>query len=289
MKLVFVTLIGLFLFIFLIVSGYILVTPEDKLSAIVRPLPLVGTHTDKIISIKTDITDIGTYFIDDTLYAVKSTWRGIIGFSLTNRTQKVVIELEPIRIKKLGENSHQPFTSKVMSSTELKKNKPNLALVENNSLKVTPAHPEDKTPVNFTTKIQQTSPGASEFKTGLKFYKGIGEISKNFKTARQWFLRAAAKDNAAARYHLGIISYLGQGREQSFTDAAKWFEQAAKQENPLAQYNLGLMLYEGKGVVKDYLQAFMWIDRAARLGDKKAIQARPIIEKLLPKNLSLGK
>jgi len=255
----------------------------------VRPLPVIGPHTGTIANIKSDIIGRGTHFVDDSLYSVRSTWRDITSLTLTNRVQKIIIELEPVRITKLGVNENQPFSSKSTSSTEPKENQAHSAFIENNSLKVTATHPKNKTPVTPPTKVQKSKTGASEYKTGLKFYKGIGEASKNFKTARKWFLKAAAKDNAAAQYNLGIMSYLGQGIEKSFSDAAKWFEYAAIQDNTLAQYNLGFMYYEGKGVAKDYLQAFMWVDRAARLGDKKAIQARPTIEKMLPKDLIQGK
>jgi hypothetical protein len=252
----------------------------------VRPLPLIGPHTETIVNIKNDITDGGAYFAEDTLYAVKSTWQDFIGFSLTNSAQKVVIELEPVRTSKPEANEHKPIAPNVMSVTDQKKIYHHIAPVEEASPKVGGAHLKKQTPL---TPISQTVPGTSEHRTGLAFYEGIGGTSKNFKTAREWFLKAATKGNAAAQYNLGVMSYLGQGIEKSSPNAAKWFEQAAKQDNTLAQYNLGFLFFEGKGVEKDYLQAFMWIDRAARLGDKKAIEARPTIEKLLPKDLTKGK
>jgi hypothetical protein len=279
-------LFGLLIFIFLIISGFLLIVPKDELIVMVRPLPVLGPHTETIINIKTNITDGGAYFIDDAMYFVTSTWLNIIDFSLTNHAQKIVIELDPVRTTKTTLNSHQPFTSKEIPLT---KSPPHLVTVADNPLGVPRARPKNKTSITPASKTQKNNTGASEYKTGLTFYKGIGEASKNFKTAREWFLKAAAKANAAAQYNLGIMSYLGQGIDQNFSDAAKWFEQAAKQDNSLAQYNLGFMFYEGKGVAKDYLQAFMWIDRAARLGDKKAIQARPTIEKMLPKDLIQGK
>ncbi len=127
--------------------------------------------------------------------------------------------------------------------------------------------------------------GIEEHKQGLAYYKGIGGVAKNFNTAAKWFRQSSAKGNAAAQYNLGIMSYLGQGMEQSYEQAADWFRQAAAQDHALAQYNLGFLYYEGKGVEKDDLQAFMWIDRAARLGDEKAVKARETLEKVLPKEI----
>jgi len=286
LKLVLTTLVGLTVFISLIILGFVLIIPKEKLTVMVRPLPVIGPHTETIVNVKNDITDGGARFANETLYRVKSTWRDITGFSLTNHTQKVVIELEPVRTTKSGVNEHKPIPSKSISATGQKKIPIHTAPAEEEPQKVVVSHPKNKTPL---TPIPQMAIGASEYKTGLTFYKGIGDASRNFKTAREWFLKAAAKGNAAAQYNLGIMSYMGQGIEQNFSNAAKWFEQAAKQDNTLAQYNLGFLFYEGKGVTKDYSQAFMWIDRAARLGDKKAIQARPTIKKLLPKDLIQGK
>ncbi|NQW02007.1 MAG: sel1 repeat family protein [Rhodospirillales bacterium] len=135
----------------------------------------------------------------------------------------------------------------------------------------------------------KTDNGSEEHKKGLTYYKGIGGVAKNFKTAATWFRQSSAKGNAASQYNLGIMAYLGQGEPQSFEQAAKWFQQAANQDHALAQYNLGFLFYEGKGVEKDDLQAFMWIDRAARLGDEKAIKARDTLEKILPKDILKGK
>ncbi len=289
MKLIFTILFGIFVFIPMIAIGFILIVPKDKMIVLVSPLPVIGPHTETIANTKSDIIDRGAYLVDDSLYLVRSKWRDINNFTLTNRVQKIIIELEPVRITKVVANGNQPFASKTTSPTEPKKSKIHSTFIENNSLKITATHPKNETPVTPPTKVPQNKTGANKYKIGMKFYKGIGEASKNLKTARKWFLEAAALGNAAAQYNLGIMSYLGQGIEQNFSDAAKWFEYAAKQDYTLAQYNLGFMFYEGKGVKKNYLQAFMWIDRAARLGDKKAIQARPTIEKMLPEDLIQGK
>jgi len=130
----------------------------------------------------------------------------------------------------------------------------------------------------------ETTTGDADHKRGLTFYKDLG-VAKNFKTAGEWFEKAAAKGHPAAQYNLGIMSYLGQGRDQDYTKAADWFRMAAEQDHALAQYNLGFLYYEGKGVQKDDLQAFMWIDRAANLGDEKAKKASETLRKILPKDI----
>ena len=280
MKLVLTSLISILVLITLSVSGFVLIIPKDKLITVVSSFPVIGPHTGTIANIKNDITDEGAYLVKNTLYAVTSTWRDISGFSLTKRPQKIVIDLEPDWSKESDVNENQPQTPKVISRTNQKQISTHMAPAEEGLPKVAVTDLRKKTPL---PPISQTAKGVTEHKIGLTFYKGIDGTLKNFKKAREWFLKAAAKGNAAAQYNLGVMSYVGQGIEQNFSDAAKWFEQAAKQGNTLAQYNLGFLFYEGKGVPKNYSQAFTWIDRAAQLGDKKAIQARPTIKKLLSK------
>ncbi len=325
LKLVLTTLFGLFAFITLGVAGSVLIMPDDDLTAQVRPMPVIGPYADSIIHIKHNTIDSASYFVEDTFYSLKSTWHGITHFSLTDRTQKVVIQLDPFRIKEQQSTVHEtppappvipaakpvekpvakPMRKHVTEPKQAhkqpepvasppKKNMPSKTEAAHapkkafEDKKATIAHPVKKPipkPRPTPPPAEKMDTGTSEHKTGLTFYKGIGGASKSFKTARKWFLLAADKANAAAQYNLGIMAYLGQGTEQSYEEAAIWFERAAKQDNTLAQYNLGFLFYEGKGVRKDVLQAFMWIDRAARLGDKKAIKALETLEKLLPKDL----
>lgn len=386
-------LFGFFAFVALAVFGAALVMPEDDLAALIRPLPVVGTHTDPIVDFKADTADAISHFIDDTVYGLKSTWRDVTDISLTDRTQRVVIELEPVRTKKVrtrettpapavtppppaptppeagqmepsgaatapapmaaaepaspiaspaatpAEAMNSPMdtdqtvapdgaSGKTMAETnpppEAPGANPDMAAATVSEKPNPVAEPE--TPKNMKNPDQaaapppsqeparqeapkevaavqpaakaapkpvrkppppapQTDDGSEEHKKGLTYYKGLGGVTKNFKTAATWFLQSSEKGNAASQYNMGIMAYLGQGVEQSYAEAAKWFERAANQDHALAQYNLGFLYYEGKGVEKDDLQAFMWIDRAARLGDERAIKARDTLEEVLPKDI----
>jgi hypothetical protein len=130
--------------------------------------------------------------------------------------------------------------------------------------------------------------GDGAHKRGLLHYKGKG-VPKDFRTAAEWFSKAAAKGHPGAQYNLGIMAYLGQGTKQDFAEAAKWFQRAGEQGHAASQYNLGFLFYEGKGVKKDNLQAYTWIDRAANQGHKKAKTARDALAKALPKEPSQNK
>lgn len=386
--------IGVLAFVALAVTAGLLMVSDDTLDAMVRPLPVIGSHAEEIVELKSDITGSMSHLVDDSIYSVKSTWRSITNFSLTDRTQRVVIELEPVRTKKprtpkppqappvgdrsLNQEKTGPTTDQMedpaqapllaatdapsapanptMDAMEAKAPPMPPAIEPDNKTMVTatsetktqppeapPAPPTPKSPpvemstadrpmvkqpekpkmvasgkaaamdkkdeevktaaVQATPKMAvnpkpmrkppppapKTDGGSAEHKKGLTFYKGIGGVAKNFKTAATWFRQSSAKGNAASQYNLGIMAYLGQGVDQSYEEAAKWFQQAANQDHALAQYNLGFLFYEGKGVEKDDLQAFMWIDRAARLGDEKAIKARDTLEKILPKDILKGR
>jgi len=130
----------------------------------------------------------------------------------------------------------------------------------------------------------QTDDGTSEHKQGLAYYKGDG-VQKDFRTAAEWFNKAAAKGHAAAKYNLGIMAYTGQGMNKDMSTAARWFQGAAEQGYAPAQYNLGFMYYNGTGVKKDDLQAYTWMDRAANQGYEKAVKARDLLAKALPKEI----
>ncbi len=405
-------LIGLLAFVALAVFGAVMVMPEDDLAALVRPLPIIGSHAETIADLKFKVNDTASHIYDDTTYKITSTWRKLRDFSFTEGTQRVVIELDPVRPKKPRPKdpppvpaSEQPNPSEPMPEepeqtinsaapvgdgtdemresivannddampldratdaaapeTEQMSDRDIVAELtkeaeppqdamppagvpgqpekmdgetapEDMAMAPTPAEPAKQTPTEpvkptpeamapaseetqkkqpeakqppvreaakstISPKIPPKKPppptptidtGSAEHKKGLTFYKGIGDVAVNFKTAAKWFRLSSAKGNAAAQYNLGIMAYLGQGEDLSYSQAAQWFRQAANQDHALAQYNLGFLYYEGKGVEKDDLQAFMWIDRAARLGDEKAIKARDTLEKILPKDLLKGR
>ena len=119
LKRVLTTLFGLFAFISLGVAVSVLIMPDDDLTAQVRPMPVIGPYADSIIHIKYNTIDSASYFVEDTFYSLKSTWHGITHFSLTDRTQKVVIQLDPVRIKEQQLTVHEaPPTPQVIPTAK---------------------------------------------------------------------------------------------------------------------------------------------------------------------------
>ena len=88
--------------------------------------------------------------------------------------------------------------------------------------------------------------------------------------ARQWYEKAAAQGYALAKYHIGLLYYLGEGVPKDYAMARHWYEKAAAQGDASAQYNLGVMFAHGEGVPKNYIKARQWWEKSAAQGDANA-------------------
>ena len=119
-------------------------------------------------------------------------------------------------------------------------------------------------------------------------------LRRDYPSARTWFAKAAAQNNADAQTALGILDYYGIASDKQ-RDAAKWFAKAAKQNHPVAydwqgnlaadnqnpaqarqkynraaergstsaMRNLGLAWLSGKGGAQNVEQAREWLEKAA--------------------------
>ncbi len=56
---------------------------------------------------------------------------------------------------------------------------------------------------------------------------------KNYQKAFEWFSKAAAQDNAEAKYYLGILYEEGYGVTQDYKKAFEWYSKAAAQIIPM--------------------------------------------------------
>ena len=102
----------------------------------------------------------------------------------------------------------------------------------------------------------------------------------------RWFALAAARGNAQAQFALGAEKLVGKGTPQDKKGAKQLFEQAAAQNNAAALYNLGILaLDEPDGVAK----AAPLFQKAAELGDLDACYSLGLLYKTgsgVDKNLS---
>jgi TPR repeat protein len=152
--------------------------------------------------------------------------------------------------------------------------------------------------------IEQANEGDSdaEFQLGKCYEDGLGDVTKDYATAVQWYMKAAKKGNADAQNKIGIY-YFGK---KDYKEALKWYESSAKGGNAKARYNMGMMFmskeygmqdeqrglncyslaaeaglaeaqfelglcyYYGIGTIKYSTKAVMWFERAARQGYDEA-------------------
>ena len=103
---------------------------------------------------------------------------------------------------------------------------------------------------------------AAMYDLGVFYGNGYG-VPQDYAKAREWYEKAAAKDNALAMYNLGVLYENGNGVPQDHAKAREWFEKAAAKDNALAMYNLGSLYQNGQGVPQDYAKAREWYEKAA--------------------------
>eukprot|EP00628_Pelagophyceae_sp_CCMP2097_P002386 CAMPEP_0184086830 /NCGR_PEP_ID=MMETSP0974-20121125/5410_1 /TAXON_ID=483370 /ORGANISM="non described non described, Strain CCMP2097" /LENGTH=123 /DNA_ID=CAMNT_0026389521 /DNA_START=15 /DNA_END=384 /DNA_ORIENTATION=+ len=88
---------------------------------------------------------------------------------------------------------------------------------------------------------------------GQKYHAGGFGLQKNAKRAVQLCHLAAAQGHAAAQFAIGRSYEVGEGVH--YKTAVQWYRRAAEQEFPDARGNLGVMFFYGKGVAQSYDEA----------------------------------
>ena len=77
----------------------------------------------------------------------------------------------------------------------------------------------------------------SAYEQGMKYLRGAG-VSRNYKTATEWFLQAAEQGHAESQYQLGELLKKGKGAKRNKKLANKWYRAAAKQGHIKAKNRL---------------------------------------------------
>ena len=132
------------------------------------------------------------------------------------------------------------------------------------------------------------------YQEGEKYYYGDDEVSQNYVTACEYYLKAAEAGHAEAQYSIGFCYKLGRGVEQDTQKARYWLEKAAAQGHgrarqalqqlPAAQsptsrltpaqiedlYKTGGKYYNGQGVAMDKTKAVEYFTQAAEAGHVEA-------------------
>jgi TPR repeat protein len=111
---------------------------------------------------------------------------------------------------------------------------------------------------------------------GLLYANGQG-VAQDYIKAREWYEKAAAKDNGYAMRDLGLLYANGWGVAQDYIKAREWYEKAAAKDDDDAMVDLGLLYANGQGVAQDYIKAREWLEKAAA---KDNMSAKIELEKL---------
>ena len=124
--------------------------------------------------------------------------------------------------------------------------------------------------------------------TGSNDPKKLFDQGKYNEAARLWLPLANTGDPVAQNY-IGIIHYLGLGKDRNYKVAMQWFEKSAVSGYADAEYNLGVMYENGESVKKDYVIAYKWFYLANKNGNKNAkkrMQGMAEEHKLFPNQMN---
>jgi TPR repeat protein len=111
----------------------------------------------------------------------------------------------------------------------------------------------------------------SMIRLGVMYQDGRG-VERDFVKAREWWEKAAAKDDWAM-IGLGQIYHFGLGVEKDYAKARDLYEKAAARGNDRAMTRLGQIYANGLGVEKDYAKAREWLEKASDKGEGQGIVA----------------
>jgi len=114
-----------------------------------------------------------------------------------------------------------------------------------------------RTLADLQTAAAADQPAAC-FQLGLRYETGDG-VTRNYQEARALYEKAAAGGVAAAIYRMGKLWQEGLGTDPDPGRAWQCYRIAAYAGVPLAQYNLGAMLVSARGVIRDDVEGLAWL------------------------------
>ncbi|MFC5479350.1 tetratricopeptide repeat protein [Massilia suwonensis] len=140
---------------------------------------------------------------------------------------------------------------------------------------------------NYALALKEITPLAragnpeAQHLLGLMYYMGRG-VTRDYKQAFGWHLKAAQQGKADAQYVVGAMYYTGNAVPLDQKLAVNWFRRAAEQGHGEAQHALGLMYrYHVAGVPGDPVIAYMLWNLAAASGNHNAVGQRAAIAKTM--------
>lgn len=111
-------------------------------------------------------------------------------------------------------------------------------------------------------ELAKQGDASSQAMIGRMYVEGLGP-PRDWRTAANFYEKAATQGHAAAQFQLAKMVANGAGTKQDLVRAAQWMEKSAEQGVLWAQLSLGQMYRDGAGVAQDGVQALKWINLAA--------------------------
>ncbi len=106
----------------------------------------------------------------------------------------------------------------------------------------------------------------AQYRVGLAFKKGEGEVSQRDDTAVRRFEEASEQGYAPAQFHLGEMYEEGRYVAKDYNEALKLYHKSAEQGYGEAQYKLGKMYQKGEHLPESYSHAYTFISLAKTNG-----------------------
>ncbi len=126
-----------------------------------------------------------------------------------------------------------------------------------------------RTAANYFRKAAEGGNMDGAYSLAVLYREGRG-VPRDVREAAKWLRRAADDHIAAAEVELAIMTFNGEGLAKDEAAAAKLFLRAAVRNNPVAMNRLARLYASGRGVNKDPVEASKWhlLARAVGLQDE---------------------
>jgi TPR repeat protein len=123
-----------------------------------------------------------------------------------------------------------------------------------------------KESMDYLSKAAARNNPAAMFEIGMMYYFGEG-VAENYPTAMGWFKKAAEKNHIDALEYIGSMYSLGLGVDENYTEAVVWYQKAIEYGSTRAFNGMGYIYqFGGNGIAENPLEAISWYNKGADKG-----------------------
>ena len=127
---------------------------------------------------------------------------------------------------------------------------------------------------NWYQRAADAGLAPAQYRLGSLYEKGTG-VTRDLARARSLYEKAASAGNGKAMHNLAVMFAQGALSERpDYRTAAQWFRRAAEHGVTDSQFNLGILYARGLGVDQSLAESYKWFALAALGGDQDAGKKR---------------